>query len=147
MTTTKKYTDDSSSTINTQASDKLKEFLLVLSGMPREYNVKDSSTIPFVDIGSHIGWFTLMISAFGYRVESFEPLTDNNRLLSKSLRDNPSLVSEKIKHHPIALDYYPRECAVISDDRNINDGITWCRDDGDELREALTHLKPVSNHT
>jgi len=115
--------------------DKLRDIIVVLSSMPPNVNYPNSNTVPFVDIGSNLGWFTLTVAGWGYYVESFEPMPLNNLLLSKSLRDNG--MTDRVKHHPACLDHSKRSCAIISSEGNLNDGLSICESDENRLEESI----------
>ncbi|KAI8808064.1 hypothetical protein BJ742DRAFT_289900 [Cladochytrium replicatum] len=51
----------------------------------------DSDPAALIDIGTHLGWFTLSAAAAGFPVFSFEPLQTNEILLRTTLCDNPAL--------------------------------------------------------
>eukprot|EP01102_Stenamoeba_stenopodia_P018249 TRINITY_DN6670_c0_g3_i3.p1 TRINITY_DN6670_c0_g3~~TRINITY_DN6670_c0_g3_i3.p1 ORF type:complete len:392 (-),score=58.48 TRINITY_DN6670_c0_g3_i3:425-1600(-) len=139
-------TDDviSSSIISTGQWDinKLRQMLEVLMAMPVEFD-DDPNVIPFVDVGSHVGWFGLIIAAWGFRVHSFEPLHYNNVLLSVSIRENEhrqgdDALRHRITHHPVALDAEPnRECFIVSAHYRANDGHSWCGISKAELADVV----------
>jgi len=115
--------------------------------MPVSFNNKNSLTIPFVDIGANVGWFSLTVAAWGFRVHSFEPMPFNNELLSTSFKANEAKLGKewrnRITHHAIGLDRAPRECYIISHDDNANDGISFCSSNKTELEKQIKNVGEV----
>lgn len=52
----------------------------------------------FVDVGAHIGWYTLLAAALGASVESFEPEASNYQSLLKNINLNPHFAERVIPH-------------------------------------------------
>ncbi|KAJ3212241.1 hypothetical protein HK099_007769 [Clydaea vesicula] len=61
----------------------------------------------FLDIGSNIGWFSMILAKHGFEVISFEA-SKSNGLLFRGLSDKE------------------KKCYLISDDQNLGDGIIKC---------------------
>jgi len=79
--------------------------------------------VTVMDVGANVGWFTLSMASWGYRVLSFEPMAQNYHLLSRSLELNPSF---NVSLYPYALGERYSVCGIYSDDINYNDGHTVC---------------------
>ena len=93
--------------------------------MPKD-KLEDNSTIPFVDIGANVGWFTLTVAGWGFEVHSFEPMPFNNELLAMSFEANDDEMTRRINHHSVGLDNTARECVILSNRDNVLDGFTIC---------------------
>lgn len=89
------------------------------------------NTLPFVDIGAHVGWFSLAVASHNISVVAFEPLRDNLLLFRKNLCINPDL-AERITLIPMGLSDKRQECTISSSDGNVGDGIVLCNGLKDE---------------
>lgn len=87
-----------------------------------------------LDIGSHIGWYSLFIAKYGYNVISFEPSEINNYILRKNLCINRGLNITLIKK---ALYSGEGKCDFYNSQENVGDGWVFC--DSDE--KIPEHLK------
>jgi len=78
-----------------------------------------------LDIGTHVGFYSLVLAAMGFKVNSFEPIVANVNMLTASLCRNPRFASN-IKIHNVGLGVKNDHCIMISGDSNLGDGITKC---------------------
>lgn len=81
-----------------------------------------------VDIGTNIGYFTLMLANAGWTVTSFEPMAPNVGLLNASLCQNPKLAA-RVKLLPYGLGPEPKKCNMVAPLDNLGDGHVQCGDD------------------
>jgi len=70
----------------------------------------NASQIYFLDIGSKIGWYSMIIAKFGYKVLSFEPSEINNYILKKNYclnrEFNLTLIKKGLYTEERKCDYY-----------------------------------------
>jgi len=78
-----------------------------------------------LDIGTNIGYFSLMLAQGGWNVTSFEPMATNLALLNASLCQNPGLAA-RIKLLPFGLGPNPEECKMVAPANNLGDGHVQC---------------------
>ena len=127
--------------LNTQSwdGDKINNLLtpLLFFSIIKKLKPQD---IYVLDIGAHIGWYSLFIAKFGYNVISFEPSEINNYILNKNLCINKGLNLTIIKKN-----LYTEEgkCDFYVNQGNIGDGWTFC-----EKKDNIPpHLKKTGEVT
>lgn len=81
-----------------------------------------------VDIGTNIGYFTLMLANAGWNVTSFEPMAPNLALLNASLCQNPQFVA-RVKVLPYGLGPEAKQCSMVAPSNNLGDGHVQCAGD------------------
>jgi FkbM family methyltransferase len=81
-----------------------------------------------LDIGTNIGYFSLMLAQGGWNVTSFEPMAANLAILNASLCQNP-LLAARIKVLPFGLGPNPQECKMVAPADNLGDGHAQCGTD------------------
>jgi len=99
--------------------------------MPPTYNRRNSETIPFVDVGSGVGWFTFITAAWGFHTLSIEPMDENTGLFNETLCANIKrkvYLAERVDLHAVALGSDKKECVLLSTDDDIGNGVTVCSD-------------------
>ena len=121
--------------INTQSwdGDKINNLLTPLLYYSIIKSLKPQD-IYVLDIGSHIGWYSLFIAKFGYNIISFEPSEMNNYILNKNLCINKELNITLIKK---GLYNEERKCDFFINQENIGDGWVFC----DKKENLPGHLK------
>ena len=121
--------------INTQSwdGDKINNLLTPLLYYSIIKSLKPQD-IYVLDIGSHIGWYSLFIAKFGYNIISFEPSEINNYILNKNLCINKELNITLIKK---GLYNEERKCDFFINQENIGDGWVFC----DKKENLPGHLK------
>ena len=121
--------------INTQSwdGDKINNLLTPLLYYSIIKSLKPQD-IYVLDIGSHIGWYSLFIAKFGYNIISFEPSEMNNYILNKNLCINKELNITLIKK---GLYNEERKCDYFISQGNIGDGWVFC----DKKENLPGHLK------
>ena len=121
--------------INTQSwdGDKINNLLTPLLYYSIIKSLKPQD-IYILDIGSHIGWYSLFIAKFGYNIISFEPSEINNYILNKNLCINKELNITLIKK---GLYNEERKCDFFINQENIGDGWVFC----DKKENLPGHLK------
>lgn len=65
-----------------------------------------------LDIGAHVGWYTLLAAYSGYDVIAIEPFTENIQLLNASLCVAPPAVRKRVALYNIALGAPPADGAT-----------------------------------
>ena len=127
--------------LNTQSwdGDKINNLLtpLLFYSIIKKLKPQD---IYVLDIGAHIGWYSLFIAKFGYNIISFEPSEINNYILNKNLCINKELNITIIKK---GLYNEEGRCDFYLSQGNIGDGWTFC-EKKDNIPE---HLKKTGEIT
>lgn len=82
------------------------------------------SEVTFLDIGANVGWFTLAIATYGFRVLAFEPMPDNEFLLRSSICMNN--LSSLVTVINIGLSNVTSICEIVSGSGNRGNGILNC---------------------
>jgi len=87
--------------------------------------------IVFVDIGANIGWFSITYASNGYKVYSFEPMSQNEIIMRSNicLFDPRSELNQWIYFNK-GLGAERSQCAMISHAINVGDGHTKCTKSG-----------------
>lgn len=80
--------------------------------------------ISFLDIGSNLGWFTVIIAKHGYNTIAFEPLIKNVEIMSSNICNNH--IESNVTIFYTGLGIKEETCWVISANTNIADGIIKC---------------------
>lgn len=95
---------------------------------PQDIAAVAGRTLPpsgtFLDVGAHIGYYSLLFARHGYQVTAVEPMPNNRRALEASLCLNPSL-RQFITVVPVALGSVAEtsmRCRVRSTNSQINVG-------------------------
>ena len=83
----------------------------------------NASQIYFLDIGSKIGWYSMIISKFGYKVLSFESSDINNYILKKNYCLNRDFNLTLIKK---GLYNEEKKCDFYLDSKNKASGKVFC---------------------
>ena len=127
--------------LNTQSwdGDKINNLLtpLLFYSIIKKLKPQD---IYVLDIGAHVGWYSLFIAKFGYNVISFEPSEINNYILNKNLCINKELNITIIKK---SLYTEEGKCDFYASQSNIGDGWTFC-----EKKDNIpAHLKKTGEVT
>ena len=84
----------------------------------------NNNNISFIDIGSNIGWFTVIIAKHGWNTISFEPMNENINIISRNICNNN--ISNKIDIYHIGLGNKEEKCWLVSGEINIGDGVLIC---------------------
>lgn len=79
--------------------------------------------LSFLDIGSNIGWFSIIISSYGYNTIAFEPMNENIEIMSKNLCDNNLL---NVTLFQTGLGDKEGKCWLVSGNINFGDGLLIC---------------------
>jgi FkbM family methyltransferase len=110
-------------------NDAAEEFLAKFTKYAKDHNLR-LSDLTFVDIGANVGWFTILMAAWGVNVIAFEPMEQNLHLIRKTLC-NPenSRFSDRVVVYPTGLSDKTQTCILFSDKNNVGDGISTCVDD------------------
>lgn len=107
-----------------------------------------SDNIYILDIGSNVGWYTLILAKFGYKILAFEPSDVNMYMLRKSFCLNQDLNITLIKK---GLYTEEKECDFYISKGNIGDGWVFCNKNSSEIPSHLiksgeTYLTKLSNY-
>jgi FkbM family methyltransferase len=96
--------------------------------LEKHLNVSLPANGTLLDIGAHIGYFSLLFAQRGYRVVAIEPMPHNLRALRSSLCINPWLQA-RVTLLPFALTSAsgPKHCVVRSGAHNRGNGVLHCR--------------------
>jgi len=79
-----------------------------------------------LDIGGHIGYFTLLLANARWSVVTVEPLPSNVILIKASLLANPD-IAKNVHLHQLALGTNPGQtCAMMSDEMKSSSGKVMC---------------------
>jgi len=89
--------------------------------------ITDKSKITFLDIGAQIGWYSMNIAAKGYKVVSFEPMSENEYLVRKNICANPNF---NILYINKALGEEEKTCYLYSENKNKGDPGLFCNEGG-----------------
>ncbi|KAK9794066.1 hypothetical protein WJX73_003836 [Symbiochloris irregularis] len=82
-----------------------------------------------VDIGSNLGWYSLLAAAQGAPVLSIEPLSKNLMRLRSSICRNTDFAS-RMTLIPVAVGAQPSDnCTLYTKDSNQGNGMLECRND------------------
>ena len=102
-----------------------------------------NSTRVFLDIGAHVGTYSLVFAAYGWKSIAVEPFADNFKLLNATLCRNPSL-ARRVHILPVALQSIEPTigedfCNVVSSHDNYGTsrlccGKDWCGINDGEAR-------------
>jgi len=82
-----------------------------------------NDNIYVLDIGANIGWYTLFLGKFGYKVLSFEPSDVNMYILRKNFCLNQDLNITLIRK---GLYTEEKQCDFYISRGNIGDGLVFC---------------------
>jgi FkbM family methyltransferase len=92
-----------------------------------------------IDIGGNIGYYSLLLANAGWNVVTVEPLPMNTQLIEASLKQNPDLQS-RVHIHKVGLsEKAGAQCAVISGNTNVGDGIMHCASTAAKLEDWISH--------
>jgi len=78
-----------------------------------------------LDIGANVGYYSLVLALWGWKVSAFEPLAANNALIEASLCANPAF-KHRITLNKFGLGSKNDHCILVSGVSNIGDGWTRC---------------------
>lgn len=78
-----------------------------------------------LDIGANVGFYSLALAAFGWKVSSFEPSENNVALMQASMCRNPEL-AKMITLHNVGLGAADNHCIYTSHNSNLGDCETRC---------------------
>ena len=103
--------------------------------------------IYILDIGSNVGWYTLFLAKFGYKILAFEPSDVNMYMIRKSFCLNQDLNITLIKK---GLYTEEKQCDFYISKGNIGDGWIFCNKNSSEIPSHLiksgeTYLTKLSN--
>lgn len=93
-----------------------------------------------LDVGGHIGYFTLLLANAKWKVVLVEPLPSNTLLIRASLLANPDLM-KNIRLHELALGTNPGQtCAVMSDaiEEKSGSGHVFCARNNSKVMSWVT---------
>jgi len=90
-------------------------------------------TVNFLDVGTNIGWFTLLAVALNSSVIAIEPNADNVHMLRRSICANSW--APRVRLHQVAAGSASQNCSMISSERNIGDTALVCGD----IHAAIKH--------
>jgi len=104
--------------------------------------------IYILDIGSNVGWYTLFLAKFGYKILAFEPSDVNMYMIRKSFCLNQDLNITLIKK---GLYTEEKQCDFYISKGNIGDGWIFCNKNSSEIPSHLiksgeTYLTKLSNY-
>ena len=106
-----------------------------------------NDNIYILDIGSNIGWYTLFLGKFGYKILSFEPSDVNMYILRKNFCLNQDLNITLIKR---GLYTEEKKCDFYISKGNIGDGWVFCDKNrtipNHLIKSGETHLTKLSNY-
>ena len=85
-------------------------------------NIRNDN-IYILDIGSNVGWYTLFLGKFGYKILAFEPSDVNMYILRKNFCLNQDLNITLIKK---GLYTEEKQCDFYISRGNIGDGWVFC---------------------
>lgn len=88
-----------------------------------------------LDVGGHVGYYTLALAQAGWNVTTFEPLQRNVELLQASLCVNPHL-ARRVNVNAFGLGKGHERCAMVSNDNNIGFGQARCGEDPLRLKQG-----------
>ena len=104
---------------------------------PRELAALAGQALPdppatFIDIGGHIGYYSILFALYGYSVVTIEALSKNRDVLSKTICMNPHLLGGgRIRVVPTALGARPQQgCKVGSYFANVGNAEILCPGSG-----------------
>ena len=83
-------------------------------------------TVTFLDIGTNIGWFSVLAAALGAQVISIEPNAENVYLIERSLCLNK--FQSRVRLHQVGAGATNEQCAIISPAVNVGDTQLACGD-------------------
>ncbi|GMH37959.1 hypothetical protein BSKO_05843 [Bryopsis sp. KO-2023] len=122
---------------------------MFLAAMENEYkalleknSTAQKSDITFLDIGANIGWYSILMAAYGYRVIAIEPMTKNLHALRASMCVND--LQHLMETHHTGLAEEKRECAIVSHGTNTGDGIVVCDDSWKKLGYVTRELVHIN---
>lgn len=88
------------------------------------------SGLTFVDIGSHLGWFSSVMADHGYRVISFEPMPTNEILIRSNMcLQDPEGKKRRWTLFNFGLSNTTENCRLIARKENTGNGIVVCKKD------------------
>ena len=96
-------------------------------------------TVHFLDVGTNLGWFTLLAAALNASVISIEPNANNVQMVRTSICANHW--PERVRLHQVAAGSRREECALIQPTRNVGDTMLAC---GDVQKEIKVQNKILS---
>ena len=104
--------------------------------------------IYILDIGANVGWYTLFLAKFGYKILAFEPSDVNMYMLRKSFCLNQDLNITLIKK---GLYNEEKQCDFYISKGNIGDGLVFCNKNSSKLpshaiKSGETYLTKLSNY-
>jgi len=85
----------------------------------------------FLDIGSNIGWFSVVMRGFGYRVLAVDAMENNGILYRSTLCKNPELMKNTTFFNK-GLGTKSQKCIIISGVINFGDGQLMCSPEGSD---------------
>jgi hypothetical protein len=81
----------------------------------------------FLDIGSNIGWYSLVASQLGHDVIAFEPFKSNTDLICASLGYTSPQSRQRFRLHQLGLHVKRLECELFQQKHvNIGDTVSVC---------------------
>ena len=106
-----------------------------------------NDNIYILDIGSNVGWYTLFLGKFGYKILSFEPSDVNMYILRKNFCLNQDLNITLIKK---GLYTEEKKCDFFISKGNIGDGWVFCDKNitipNHLIKSGETYLTKLSNY-
>lgn len=85
--------------------------------------------VTFVDIGANIAWFSSIMAHHGFRVISFEPMSQNEILVRSNMcLFDPEGEKKTWTYFNLGLGESTSSCKIISHGTNFGDGLTVCDD-------------------
>lgn len=99
-----------------------KNILAALGYYSKKKNIKNED-IYFVDVGANIGWYSILLGKYGFRVISFEPTKINNYILNKNYCLNKEINITIINK---GLYNEEKKCYIYNHFNNMGNGHIIC---------------------
>lgn len=96
-----------------------------------------------MDIGGHVGYFSMFFAHAGWSVTTFEPMAPNRALINATLCRNPNLAA-KVHVNAFGLGAKAQECTMFAGKRNVGNGHTRCDESPPEVTTGV-HVQKMED--